>query len=109
MEIYFNITEDAVNNMAAIDYEAFERAQDGEFKLYRLRPALCRFMVDKDNKPMSYEQALKISEKMKIKEVKDFIGKFFETMSNNAVPKGNGNLSSQPSEAPPAVSEFPTG
>jgi len=109
MEIIFYITEEAVNNMEAIDYEAFERAQDGEFKLYRLRPALCRFMVDANNKPVPYQQALKVSEKMKISQVKDFIQKFFETVSNNAVPKGNGNLSSSPSEVPMAVSEFPTG
>jgi len=108
-EFYFYITEDAVNDMDAIDYEAFERAQDGEFKLYRLRPAIARFMVDKDNNSIPYATALKSSERMKLREVKDFIGKFFEAMKNKAVPKESGIPSEQPSIPVTVESPSPVG
>ena len=103
MDINFYITEQAINDMSASDYEAFERAQDGEVKVYKLRPAICRFMVDEHNKPIPYEQALKISEKLKIKQLKDFIGKFFEVMKNTTVPKETGTPSPLPSEVLTAV------
>jgi len=93
---FFNITEDAINEMEAIDYEAFERAQDGEFKLYRVRPAIARFMVDKNNVPIPYATALKQSERMKIKEVNKFITSFFEIMQDKAVKKVSGIPSEQP-------------
>lgn len=108
-EIHFYITEQAVNEMEADDYEAFERAQDGEFKLYRVRPALCRFMVDEKNAPIPYEQALKISGKMKLRQVKEFLEAFFKTMEDAAVKKTSGEPSSSPIEAGPAGSPSPTG
>lgn len=77
--------------MSAEDYEAFERAQDGEIKMYRLRPAICRFMVDDNNNPIPHEQAMKMSGKMKVGQYKDFIEKFFATMNDAAIPKVNGN------------------
>ncbi len=99
-DFFFNITEEAVNDMDALDYEAFERAQDGEFKLYRVRPAIARFMVDKDNKPIPYATALKQSERMKVKEVNKFVTRFFEIMQEKAVKKTNGIPSEQPSTVP---------
>lgn len=99
MQIIFNITEKQVNDMEASDYEAFERAMDGEFKLYRIRPAICRFMVDEKNNPIPYQQALKISEKMKLGQVKEFLEKFFETMRLSTVPKMSGTSSQLPLEA----------
>ena len=104
MEINFYITEQSVNDMSAEDYEAFERAQDGEIKMYRLRPAICRFMVDEHNQPVPYEQALKLSGKMKVIQYKDFIQKFFETMNNATVPKVNGSSSKSPTEVELEVS-----
>lgn len=98
MQIEFNLTEDSINEMEAVDYEAFERAQDGDFKLYRIRPAIARFMVDGNNKPIPYNQALKISEKMKIKECMEFVKKFFELTQTRAVPNGNGSQSESPIE-----------
>ncbi len=98
MEIRFFITEDAVNNMDVADYEALERAQDGDVKLYRLRPMMCRFMVDENNQPISFAQALKITDKIKMKEMKDFVGKFFETMKGAVIPKETGSLSQSPIE-----------
>lgn len=99
MEIKFLITEDSINNMSAADYEAFERAQDGDIKLYRLRPAICRFMVDAKNVPVPFAQALKISEQMKVKEMKDFIAKFFDLMRERAIPKESGSPLKSPTEA----------
>lgn len=98
MQVFFDVTEKTVNEMSAEDYEAFERAQDGDFKLYRLRPALCRFMVNEDHTPVPYEQAVKISGKMKIGEVKDFVRQFFDVMKRSAIPNGNGSPSKSPSE-----------
>jgi hypothetical protein len=103
-EIHFYITEQAVNDMETEDYEAFERAQDGDFKLYRVRPALCRFMVDAANKPVPYEQALKISGKMKISHIKDFLETFFKTIQAAAIPKASGSPSSSPTEVKPTDS-----
>jgi hypothetical protein len=103
-EIQFYITEQGVNDMEAEDYEAFERAQDGDFKLYRIRPALCRFMVDELNRPIPYEQALKISGKMKIGHVKQFLESFFQTIQGAAVKKANGSPSKSPTEAGPTDS-----
>jgi len=104
MEIQFYITEKAVNEMSAEDYEAFERAQDGEIKMYRLRPAICRFMVDNNNQSIPYEQALKLSGKMKVGQYKDFIEKFFTTMNEAAIPKVNGSSSKSPTEVELVVS-----
>ena len=104
MKIEFNITEDAVNEMSAEDYEAFERAQDGEIKMYRLRPAICRFMVDENNKTIPHEQAMKLSGKMKVGHYKEFIEKFFTTMANATVKKVNGSSSQSPIEVEQAVS-----
>ena len=108
-DFYFYITEDAINDMEAADYEAFERAQDGDFKLYRVRPSIARFMVDQDNKPIPYAVALKQSEKMKMREVTKFVTAFFEAMQNKAIPKTSGTPSEQPSTVPTVESRSPVG
>lgn len=109
MEIQFYITEKSVNEMSAEDYEAFERAQDGEIKMYRLRPAICRFMVNEKNEPIAYEQAMKLSGKMKVGQYKDFIEKFFTTMQDATIPKANGSSSKSPTEVELVVSQSPDG
>jgi hypothetical protein len=98
-EIRFFITEQAVNDLEVDDYEALERAQDGDVKMYRLRRLMCRFMVDENNQPVPFEQALKITGKLKIAELKDFTQKFFAAMQERAVPKESGSLSKSPTEA----------
>lgn len=108
-EYYFYLSEEKINDMEAVEYEAFERAQDGDFKLYRIRPAIARFMVDEKNNPIPYAAALKMSEKIKMREVKEFVRKFFEAMQNKAVPKTNGMLSEQPSIVPTEASQYPAG
>ena len=108
-EINFYITENLINDMDASDYEAFERAQDGDIKIYRLRPAMCRFMVDENNQPIPHAQALKISEKLKIRQLKDFVQKFFDVMKNSAVPKLNGSPLKSQSEVELADSLFQDG
>lgn len=105
MTVYnFQISEKSVNDMSVEDYEAFERAQDGDLKMYRLRPAVARFMVDDKGQPIPHAQALKMTGAMKIGEMREFIRQFFEAMKGAAVPKENGSLSKLPSEAAPADS-----
>lgn len=98
MDINFYITEQSVNDMDIVEYEAFERAMDGDVKLYRLRPAIARFMVDENNRPIPHAQALKISDKLKVKDVKDFLGKFFQVMQDSAVKKTRESELKSPSE-----------
>ena len=102
MEIRFSITEELINEMEAEEYEAFERAQDGDLKMYRLRPAMCRFMVDENNIPVPHKEAMKIPGKLKIKHYKDFVNQFFEAMQNKAVPKESGS----PLELPIEVNQM---
>ena len=109
MKFFFYITKDAVEEMEALEYEAFERAQDGEFRLYRIRPAIARFMVDENDKPIPYAIALKQSERMKLKDVKQFVNSFFETMKDSTIPKENAKPSNSPLEVPSVVSAFPIG
>lgn len=96
--IYFDITEERINSMSIEDYEALERAQDGEVKLYKLRPVLCRFMANEDGSEIPYEEALKITSKLGIKEFKSFIEQFFNAVKERAVPKANGSPLKSPSE-----------
>ena len=109
MQINFYITENAINEMSTEDYEALERAQDGEARLYRLRPVMCHFMVDDDGKPIPYEEALKITKKFKLPEAMSFVQQFFKAVEEKAVPKANGSLSKSPIEAEQAGSLSQTG
>ncbi len=98
MEFQFYLTKEQIEEMDTLEYEAFERAQDGEFRMYRLRPAIARFMVDANNKPIPYAVALKQTEKLKVRHYEMFIKNFFEMMQNTAVPNGNGSPSQEPIE-----------
>jgi hypothetical protein len=109
--IRFQINEEtAYKQIATEEWEAMERAQDGDVKIYRLRPVLARFMVDEEGKPLTQEQALKISGKMPFDEfMGDVFPAFFEALRSAAVPKANGNSSNQLSPASTPASEFPIG
>lgn len=98
MDVFFDITAEQVNSMSIEDYEALERAQDGEIRIYRLRPVLCRFMVTEENKPIPFDEALKITSKFGFKEFGEFASKFFAAMKEKAVPKASGSPSKLPSE-----------
>ena len=84
------------------EYEYFERAQDGEAKLYQLRPVLARFMVDGDRKLLSHDRAMKLLGKVPVMQIQEITKRFYETMKGAAIPKENASPSSSPIEAQPA-------
>jgi hypothetical protein len=90
---YFEITEEKINSMSLENYEALERAQDGEVKIYKIRPVLCRFMVDENGNDIQYEEALKVTSKLGVKEFGEFVNQFFIAVKEKAVPKANGSPS----------------
>jgi hypothetical protein len=91
------------------EFEALEMAQDGDVKVYRLRPILARFMVDEEGKALTKAQAMRVTDDIPIAELMaDVFPAFFRAIQDAAVPKASGNSSSLPSEAQPA-SEFPGG
>lgn len=90
---YFDISEASINSISVEDFEAFERARDGDFKMYLLRPAICRFMADEKGRQIDFDIALKITSKFSMNEMKSFVEQFFNSMKNTAVP----NVNSSPS------------
>jgi len=109
MEIKFLINEQSVNNMTWEEFETFERAQEGDMKLYRLRPVLARFMMNGNNDFMEYEKAMKVLAKIPVSKIKETIGIFMTTLKDGTVPKANGDSLKSPLEVPSEVSESPAG
>jgi hypothetical protein len=99
--IRFQINRDTVRTQISTEeWEAMERAQDGELRIYRLRPVLARFMVAEDGTPIPHAQALRELGKVPLEEfVTDVFGAFFKALQDTAVPKVSASLSSSPSEA----------
>lgn len=108
MEINFLINEQSVNNMTWEEYETFERAQEGDVKLYRLRPILARFMLNGDGF-MAHDKAMKILGGIPIGKIRDTVDQFMDVLKGATIPKGNGTPSKQPSEVPSVDSESRTG
>jgi hypothetical protein len=92
-EVHFYITKEKIEALSVADFEAFERVQDGDTKIYRLRPAMCQFMVDENNVTVPIETALKITEKFSMGQLKEFVEQFFEAIKLASVPKANGSPS----------------
>ena len=109
MELNFHINNDTVNQMSWEEFEAFERAQDGDLKLYQLRPVLARFMVDEKMKPVPHKQAMTALAKIPLEKVQETIEVFVDAIREGVIPKANGNSLNLPSEAASADSEFPDG
>lgn len=109
MEIQFLINEQSVNSMTWEEYETFERAQEGDVKLYRLRPILANFMLNGDNNFMEHEKAMKILAKIPVGKIKDTIEQFMNALKGSVVPKANGTPSGLPSEVPMVESVSPAG
>lgn len=99
MEITFLINEQSVNNMTWEEYETFERAQEGDVKLYRLRPILARFMLN-GNGLMEHKKAMDILAKLPLGKIKETVNLFMDTLKGSALPKANGTQSNSPLEAP---------
>lgn len=100
MEIKFLINEKSVNEMTWEEYETFERAQEGDVKLYRLRPILARFMLNGNNDFMEHEKAMKVLSKVPVGKIKETIEMFMNALKGSVVPKVNGTPSNLPSEVP---------
>jgi len=90
------------------EWEGLERAQDGEARVYLLRPLLARFVVDDKGKPVPKELALRQLGKIPVDEfLKDVVYAFVNAMKESAVPNASGRPSSLDSEAsstPPSPS-----
>jgi len=109
MEVRFLIDEKSVEAMTWEELETFERAQEGEMKIYNLRPILARFMVNGSDKVMPHDKAMKALGTLPMSKIKETIELFMGALKDGTVPKVNENSSEQPSEPSSAVSEFPDG
>lgn len=109
MEYTFHVTKEKIENLGTLEWEAIERAMDGDFKMYRLRPALAAFMVDENGIPIPFEKAMKETEKLKVKHYQSFIAQFGKGTQETIIPKANGTPSPLPSEVLMVVSESPVG
>jgi hypothetical protein len=109
MEIKFSINEQSINSMTWEEFEMFEKAQEGTFKLYQLRPILARFMMNGDSSFMEHDKAMKILAKIPVGKIKETVELFMSTLKDGAVPKANGNSLNSPSDQVMEGSEFPSG
>ena len=82
------------------EYEAMEMAQDGDAKIYRLRPVLARFMVNDKGEAIPHAAALRTLGKLPFDEfMRDVFPAFFKTLQETAVPNESGGSSKPPLEA----------
>lgn len=107
LRIKFNIPANLEEVLSWEDWETLERAEDGDMKLYRLRPLLARLMTEEDGTPMEHPVAMRQLARIPMNEVPGVVEKFMTAMRNLAVPKENGNSSSP--QLTPAEAEFPDG
>lgn len=99
MQIRFAITKNLLDTMTEEEYEAIEMAQDGQGRLYRIRPLMARFMVDEVGQALDHKAAKETLGKIPMGEWADVTQKFVDAFRDTAIPNGNGSLSSLPSEA----------
>lgn len=99
VKIRFLINKNLLETMTEEEYEAIEMAQDGQARLYRLRPLMARFMVDEHNKPLAHEIAKKQLGKVPMGEFAGVTTQFTEAFRELAVPKASASLSGSHSEA----------
>ena len=99
MQIRFYINKSLLESMAEEEYEAIEMAQEGEVKLYRLRPLMARFMVDENRKSLPHDAAKKILGKIPMGEFSNVTMQFVDAFKESAVPNESGSLSNLPLEA----------
>ena len=109
-EIHLLITEQSVNSMTWEEYEAFERAQEGDVKMYQIRPILARFMVNGDGKtPIPTKQAMKILGELPMPKIQETIAVFGNALRDGTIPNAKGEPSKLPSVAALEVSPSPVG
>lgn len=107
MQIRFFIDKNLLENMAEEEYEAIEMAQDGQGRLYRLRPLMARFMVDEQNKPLSHDAAKRELGRIPMGEFSAVTVQFADAFRSYAVPpvseRPSNSLSEVNSAAPSRV------
>ena len=109
MLIKFNITKELIQELPEKDYEVIEMAQDGEVKLYKLRPLLARFVVDENDKPMPHPAAMKLLGEIPLTQWGDVVNQFASALKGSTVPNTSGNSLNLPSEPASEASGFPIG
>lgn len=106
INVQFHVTETGIRDLTTEEFEALERAMDGDVKMYRLRPVLCRFVINEDGSKMEHAQAMKLVGQIPISMIEQVMRGFTESLKVSTVPKENGDLS-QPHSVP-AVVESPS-
>ena len=96
-KIKFRMSEAMMNSLSTEEYEALERAQDGEVKMYRLRPVFARFVVDEDGMPVDHEKAMRMLGAVPITQIGEIVKGFMAALQGAVVPKESGNSSAPPS------------
>jgi len=109
MQLHFHTNPTLFKQLPEEDFEAIERAQDGEVRLYRLRPLIARFMVDDQNQPLTHEAAMKQLGRIPTGEWDEVIRQFADAFRDAAVPNTNGSLSKSPSDPTSTAPPSPTG
>jgi hypothetical protein len=79
-----------LESMPEEEYEAIEMAQDGNVKLYRLRPMIARFVVDAAGAPLPHSAAMRELGKIPTNEWPDVINKFISAIQGSVIPNENG-------------------
>ena len=93
MEIRFHIVGELVDSLIWEDGETLERAQEGDVKLYKLRPLLSNFVIDENGKPVKHADAMKLIAKVPFKQIPQIVEAFTNALKDGTVPKENGSLS----------------
>lgn len=100
-KIHFHLNETIVNALTWEEYEALERAEDGELKLYQIRPVLARFLANEDNSPVEHKIAMKQLAAIPVQQIPEIIKQFMDDLRRAAIPKASGDSSSPPSDPKP--------
>lgn len=104
-QIHFHVSESVIKSLTLEEYEAVERAQDGNVRMYLLRPLMARFVVDENGQPLPHQLALSQLGRLTMEQAAEVIKVFFESMKDAAIPKVNGP--SSPSESTQAAGSQP--
>ncbi len=89
--IRFHVTKEGIQNLTVEEFEAIEMATDGDLKVYRVRPALARFVVDENGEPVPHQVAMQRLGQLSLRDMENVIREFGEAIRMAAVPKESGS------------------
>ena len=89
--IRFHVTKEGIQDLTVEEFEAIEMATDGDLKVYRVSPALARFVVDENGEPVPYLAAMRQLGQLCLRDMETVIREFGEATRAAAVPKENGS------------------